>query len=80
MAGTLSNGPQSPDAAFAKRRRAAVVAILTVIVAAMMSVSHILAGSPLSSVAMCLAWFSACFQCSWWMILNERCRNIEQAQ
>ena len=79
MAG-ISPTPPMPALAYAKRRRAAVVAILTVVVAALTCVSHIMADRPSTAAVMCLAWFSASIAYSNWNMFNERCRNLEQAQ
>ena len=80
MAGTPPTRPQTPESACAKRRRALVVAILFLAVAATGSITHILAGTPSTAAVMCVMWFNASYQWNWWMILNERCRNLEQAQ
>ena len=80
MAGTLSNGPRSPQAAYLKRRLCFIAALLSVLTAVLESVVYIMIGTPALAAVMCFMWFNASVQCSLWMILSERCRNLEQAQ
>jgi hypothetical protein len=80
MPGTLPTSPRTPESAYAKRRRFFVASILSVTAAAFISVGFALSGSPLTGAVMPVMWFNASIQWCYWMILCERCRNLEQAQ